>query len=83
MRQKGAGGTTNLINRCDDSTLLRWKICCPDELAQLIQEYEKVSGDNSVTNHNVRKHHEDIPAFQNRFYEEMMLLHDRISFRME
>ena len=55
---KGVGGATHLINREDDSALLRWEIC-GSELAGMISSFEdevSVSNDKAA---NYGKHHED------------------------
>ena len=36
---KGSGGATDLLNKVDESALLRWEVCNP-ELARLLLEFE-------------------------------------------
>ncbi len=36
---KGVSGATSLINRQDDSALIRWELCGP-ELSRLLDEFE-------------------------------------------
>ena len=67
---KGVGGATHLINREDDSALLRWEMC-RSELAGMISSFEdevSVSNDKAA---NYGKHHEDTVSFRNRFVSDV------------
>ena len=63
---KGAGGASDLLNRGDDSALLRWEVCSP-ELARLILEYEDCLDKNDIPAESKSKHHEDNESFNKRF----------------
>ena len=60
---KGIGGATHVVNRSDESPLIRWELCA-GELSKLLRDFEETPSETSVA---VKKHHEDNPAFRKRF----------------
>ena len=65
---KGVSGTTNLLNRADDSGLSRWELCGND-LGRLITEFED-QVDRKYTDRNVR-HYEGNQQFQTTVFEDV------------
>ena len=63
---KGSGGASDLLNKDDDSALLRWEMCSP-ELAREIQEFEDCLDRNDFVADSISKHHEDNDSFNQRF----------------
>ena len=63
---KGAGGTSDLLNKEDDSAHLRWEVCSP-ELARVILEFEDCLDRNDIPAESSNKHHEDNESFNQRF----------------
>ena len=65
---KGISGATHLINRQNDSALIRWELCGP-EIDRLLTDFE----DNiNITNkEGISKHHEDNETFQSNFYSDV------------
>ena len=61
---KNNAGATSLINRQDDSALVRWELCGP-ELGRVIVEFEEV--ESWTTHEKKQKHHEDSPTFTKDF----------------
>ena len=61
---KSVSGATCLINRQDDSALVRWELC-GTELCRIIEEFEEV--ESSTTHEKKQKHHEDNPTFKKDF----------------
>ena len=53
---KGVGGASHLVNRSDESVLIRWELC-GSELAKMISDFEELSkkGGGSSTIKNTRK----------------------------
>ena len=62
---KGAGGASDLLNKEDDSALLRWELCSP-ELARVIPEFEDCLDRNDIPAESSNKH-EDKESFKRRF----------------
>ncbi len=60
---KGSGGATDLLNKVDDSALLRWEVCNP-EVARLLLEFEDSMDDNPQVEISKAKHHEDNDNFK-------------------
>ena len=58
---KSTGGATDLVNKCDDSALIRWETCGPD-IARFITEFEDSETPSSKTSSST-KHHEDNDTF--------------------
>ena len=52
---KGAGGASDLLNKEDDSALLRWEVCSP-ELARVILEFEDCLDRNDIPAASSNKH---------------------------
>ena len=61
---KGVSGATQLVNRCNDSALVRWELCGA-ELSRILSEFEE--GINISKGHKIQRHHEDNVTFQNVF----------------
>ena len=61
---KGVSGATHLVNRCDDSALVRWELCGP-ELPRILCEFEE--GIDVPKGEKIRRHHGDNMTFQNNF----------------
>ena len=62
---KGVSGATSLINRQNDSGLIRWELCGP-EICRILKDFEHIgnAADENLAN---RKHHENSPTFRNDF----------------
>ena len=65
---KSVSGATSLINRQNDSALVRWELCGP-ELCRIIEEVE-----SSTTHEEKQKHHEDNPTFKKDFIKDTTTL---------
>ena len=70
---KGAGGASNLLNKEDDSALLRWEVCSP-EFARVILEIEDCLDRNDIPAESSNKHHEDNESFNQRFSSDVSRL---------
>ena len=70
---KGAGGASDLLNKEDDSALLRWEVCSP-ELARIILEFEDYLDRNDIPADSGNKHHEDNESFNQRFSSDVSRL---------
>ena len=71
---KGSGGATDLLNKVDESALLRWEVCNP-ELARLLLEFEEGMNYNvQVTTTQSQKHHEDTENFRKNFVSDVKIL---------
>ena len=70
---KGAGGVSDLLNREDESALLRWEVCSP-ELARVILEFEESLDKNDIPAESSTKHHEDNDSFNQRFSSDVSRL---------
>ena len=68
---KSVSGATCLINRQDDSALVRWELC-GTELCRIIEEFEEV--ESSTTHEKKQKHHEDSPTFTKDFIKDTTTL---------
>ena len=75
---KGAGGASDLLNKVDDSALLRWEVCSP-ELARVILEFEDCLDRNEFPAESNTKHHEDNEPFHKRFAADVNRLNKCIS----
>ena len=65
---KGSGGAKHLLNKCDESGLIRWETIGTD-IARIIVEFEEsidIQGKNIRT-----KHHEDNASFQKNFVSDI------------
>ena len=70
---KGAGGASALLNKEDDSALLRWEVCSP-ELARVILEFEDSLDKNEIPADSSTNHHEDNDSFNKRFTSDVSRL---------
>ena len=70
---KGCGGATDLVNKIDDSALVRWETCGPD-IARLLLEFENTLERDASSGVSCKKHHEDNDAFQTRFESDVKTL---------
>ena len=70
---KGAGGASDLLNKEDDSALLRWEVCSP-ELARVILEFEDCLDRNDIPADSNTKHHKDNESFNKRFFSDVSRL---------
>ena len=70
---KGCGGATDLVNKIDDSALVRWETCGPD-IARLLLEFENALDRDPLSGVSCTKHHEDNAAFQTRFESDVKTL---------
>ena len=57
------GGATHLVNRSDESPLVRWELCA-GEHSKLLRDFEDTQSKTSVA---VKKDHEDNTSFRKRF----------------
>ena len=71
---KSTGGATDLVNKSDQSALIRWETCGPD-IARIIMEFEE-SENIDFPNLNLSKHHEDNEAFCKKFMSDINTLLD-------
>ena len=60
---KGAGGASDLLNKVDESALLRWEVCNP-EVAGILLEFEDGLQNNPQVEVSPGKHQEDNEAFR-------------------
>ena len=65
---KGVSGGTTLVNRQDDTALIRWELCGP-ELSRFLMEFEE--GNENEKRESIHKHHEDNFIFQNDFFNDV------------
>ena len=61
---KGSGGTRHLLNKTDESGLIRWETIGTD-IARILSEFEDII--NEPTKVRLKKHHEDNESFQELF----------------
>ena len=69
---KSVSGATSLVNRQEDSALVRWELCGP-ELFRLLEEFETVQCDEPA------KHHENTKTFNSDFYNDVFKLLSKFS----
>ena len=65
---KGSGGATCLLNKSDESALIRWEACGPD-ISRVVTEFEDLlnsESSNSNSHSTFKKHHEDNSFFQKK-----------------
>ena len=72
---KGSSGAKNLLNKTDESGLIRWKTVGTD-ITRIISEFEDTI--NEPTNVLLRKHHEDNESFQESFCADVQKVYDGI-----
>ena len=63
---KSYGGASDLLNKVDDSALIRWETCNPD-IARVILEFEDCLDRNEIRAESSTKHHEDSQPSYERF----------------
>ena len=61
---KGSGGTRHLLNKTDESGLIRWETIVTD-IARILSEFGDII--NEPTKVRLKKHHEDNESFQELF----------------
>ena len=66
---KGVGGAVHLVNREDESGLIKWELCGP-ELVMIVDEFEQSIQTRDASNEPI-KHHEDSLSYQNHFYNDV------------
>ena len=69
---KSVSGATSLINRQDDSALVRWELCGP-EICRMLQDFEDIGVVPNEEN-DQQKHHENNPTFKKDFYNDTTML---------
>ena len=62
---KGCGGASDLLNKLDDSALIRWETCS-SEIARVILEFEDYLDRNEIFAESSTKHHERFSSNVNR-----------------
>ena len=72
---KSCGGATDLVNKVEESALIRWETCGPD-VARLINEFEEsmkpdFSADDVLEFH---RHHEDSASYREKFSSDVKTL---------
>ena len=71
---KGAAVVTRLLNREEESALLRWEVC-GTEIVDMIGSFEESINPNpSAEEFQYKKHHENILAFRQMFIGDMKRL---------
>ena len=68
---KSVNGATSLINRQDNSAMVRWKLCRA-EPCWITEEFEEV--ESSTAHEKKQKHHEDSPTFMKDFIKDTTTL---------
>ena len=63
---KSTGGATDLVNKCNDSSVIRWETCGPD-IATIITEFEESEEKPLAKSALSTKHHEDNDIFCKNF----------------
>ena len=69
---KSCAGAVDLVNKVDESALIRWETCDHD-IARIINEF-KESVTDDYYNHNSQKHHEDNDRFCSKFDNDVKTL---------
>ena len=72
---KSCRGATDLVNKVDESALIRWETCGP-EVARIINEYEEsmkleTPGEDDS---NLHLHHEDSAKYRKKFSSDVKIL---------
>ena len=75
---KGCGGASGLLNKVDDSALIRWKTCSP-EIFYVILEFEDCLDQNEIFAESSNNHHEDRQPFHERFSSDINRLNKCIT----
>ena len=72
---RSCGGATDLVNKVEESALIRWETCGPD-VARLLTEFEESmkpeisEQDESI----LHLHHEDSPAYRKKFSSDVKIM---------
>ena len=79
---KGVGGASQLMNRGDDSSLIRWETCGP-EVARIVSEFEETMELKTRTSILQKtdlhmKHHEDSPTFRKNYIKDVQNVYDKL-----
>ena len=78
---KSVAGVTHILNRQDESALLRWELCSQD-LAQYLKDFEDACSQTNVSichQSTTEHHHEDTVAFKDRFINDVQQLNNSFS----
>ena len=78
---KSVAGVTHILNRQDESALLRWELCSHD-LAKYSKDFEDVCSQTNVSichQSTTEHHHEDTVAFKDRFINDVQQLNNSFS----
>ena len=78
---KSVAGVTHILNRQDESALLRWELCSHD-LAKYLKDFEDVCSQTNVSichQSTTEHHHEDTVAFKDRFINDVQQLNNSFS----
>ena len=78
---KSVAGVTHILNRQDESALLRWELCSHD-LAKYLKYFQDVCSQTNVSichQSTTEHHHEDTVAFKDRFINDVQQLNNSIS----
>ena len=70
---KGVSGAVSVINRKDESALIRWALCAP-ELTRMNQEFEQQYGNICDDESTFKPHHESSAKFQIEFFKDVQRL---------
>ena len=74
---KGVGGATRLLNKEEESALIRWELC-GSEVSNMIASFEERNEQEcSQSSGLYQKHHEDAPAFRKRFVDDVQKLSEK------
>ena len=78
---KSVAGVTHILNRQDESALLRWELCSHD-LAKYLKDSKDVCSQTNVSichQSTTEHHHEDTVAFKDRFINDLQQLNNSFS----
>ena len=78
---KSVAGVTHILNRQDESALLRWELCSHD-LAKYLKDFENICSQTNVSichQSTIKHHHEDTVAFKDRFINDVQQLNNSFS----
>ena len=74
---KGVGGATRLLNRDEQSALIRWELC-GSEVTNMIASFEESKDQHVFKSIGLyQKHHEDTPYFGTRFIDDVQKLSEK------
>ena len=75
---KGCGGASNLLNKVEDSALIRWETWSP-EIALVILGFKDYLHRNEIYSESSNKHHEDSLSFHQQLSSDVCRLVKRIT----